>query len=129
MPDGTVVRVYDPSLGDIGSNNLEFPLVSQGDLRVVVPQPPYSCGSTEKSWERKPTIYFSMTGRLGVKLLDVVNGKFEGMDERDEWPFDDSCRGITIRIHVSSWGRLFASNDSFASSSKAMYPAPMLRGR
>ena len=68
----------------------------------MVPQPPYECGNTQKNWDRKSSVYFSTKGRLGVKLLDAVNGKFEGIDNRDDFPFDEACRGITIRIHVGS---------------------------
>ena len=99
--DGTVI-VYGPALGDIGPGGEEFLLLSQENWRVAVPQLRYTCGNTQKGWEPKPTIYFSTSKRPGVKLSDVIQGKFNGVDGRDEFPFGEDCRGITIRMHVRS---------------------------
>ena len=102
--DGTVVKVYGPSLYHIGPNGPEFPLLSQEVPRMAVPQTPYTCGNTQKEWEAKPAVYFFTRGRHGVRLIDALQGKFEGIDERDAHPFGQSCRGITIRMHVGSRG-------------------------
>jgi len=69
---------------------------------MVIPQIPYTCGNTQKSWDQKPTILFFTRGRPGAKLSNVVNGDFKGIDDRDEFPFDVNCGRITIRIHVGS---------------------------
>jgi hypothetical protein len=107
--DGTVVRVYGPPLDYyIGPNGLEFPLLSQ----EAVPQPPYTCGNTQKDWEAKPPIYFFTKDRPGVKLLNARDGMFEGVNDRDQPPFDAVCRGITIRIHVGSYGHWVCDNNS-----------------
>jgi len=68
---------------------------------VEVPQLPYKCGNVQKKWDPKPPILFSKLGRPGVKLSDAARKEFNGMDDRDESPFDEK-RGITIRIHVGS---------------------------
>ena len=69
---------------------------------MVVPQLPYTCETLQRNWKQKPTIYFFTKNRLGVKLSDVLQGKFEGINGRDTFPLDAGSRGITIRIHVSS---------------------------
>jgi len=100
--DGTITKVFGPPLPQILPNGPDFRHLSQ-DLRVVVPQLAYACGNTQKSWDQKPVILFFTRGRLGVKLSNAVNEDFKGIDERDEFPFDANCRGITIRMHVGSW--------------------------
>ncbi|KAF9650353.1 hypothetical protein BDM02DRAFT_1465740 [Thelephora ganbajun] len=100
--DNTVLGAYDPSLPQSFSNDPEFPLLSQEDLRVVVPQPPYECGNNQREWDQKPSILFSTGGHPGVRLFDAANGTFSGIDDRDGFPFNANCRGVTIRIHVGS---------------------------
>lgn len=73
-----------------------------GNSVVMVPQVQYTCGNTQKDWKPKETIYFNTGDRLGVKLSDVFRGVFSGMIGRDDTPFSAECRGITIRMHVSS---------------------------
>jgi len=99
--DGTVIRVYGPPLSPELPKYPDFPLLSQEDSRVEVPQLPYRCGNVQKKWDPKPPILFFKLRRLGVKLSDATGKEFKGMDDRDESPFDEK-RGITIRIHVGS---------------------------
>lgn len=112
------MKVYGPPLYRVGPNGLEwceespyfhigpdgpeFPLLSHEDSRVKVPQHPYTCGNTQKEWRPKPAICFFTWERLGVKLTDALDGKFNGMNNRDDFPFGEDCRGITIRMHVGS---------------------------
>jgi len=97
---GAVSGVHGPPLYRIPPEGLDFPLLPQGDSRVVVPQLPYVCENIQKNWTQKPLVCFSMRGRPGVKLLDALDGKFEGIDNGDDFPFDINYRGITIRMHV-----------------------------
>ena len=106
------MRVFGPPLDQFGSNDPEFPLLSQEDSRVLVPQDRYTCGNTQKDWRPKTTILFFTREYLGVKLLNVLQGKFEGMNDRDDPPFGEDCRGITIRMHVGSCGHRVADNCS-----------------
>lgn len=125
--DGTVMMVYGPPLPPDIPNCLDFSLLSQEYSQVMVPQPPYVCGNTQKDWDQKPPILFFKWGRLGMKLSDAMKKEFKGMDDRDKFPFEDK-RGITIRIHVSSWGHRFADNNSsLAPSFRGTLPAPMSR--
>ena len=39
-----------------------------------------------------------------MRLSEVCNGDFDGIDERDSSPFLGNFRGISIRIHVGSRG-------------------------
>ena len=66
----------------------------------MVPQIPYICKNGENGWVRKSPVLFFKCGRLGVKLLDVMNGRFWGIDDGDDTSFDENCLGITIRMHV-----------------------------
>ena len=95
-------RVNGPSLPLASPIPPNFPLPLQYDSREKVPQLRYRCGNTQKGLELKQSISFSTSGRPGVKLLNVLNGKFEGLDGRDDPPFESSCRGITIRIQVNA---------------------------
>ena len=85
----------------------ELPLFSS-----MVPQVRYTRGNTQKDWGPKGTILFFTRDCLGVKLLNALHGKFEGMNDRDDPPFDEDCRGITIRIHVGPRGHRIADNYS-----------------
>jgi hypothetical protein len=40
---------------------------------------------------------------------------FEGVEERDEHPFDAACQGITIRVHVGSYCHWVSDNSSSCS--------------
>ena len=127
--DGTIVRVYGPPLGHhIGPNGPEFPLLSQEDSRAMIPQPPYECGNPQKDWVSKPPIHFFTRGFIGVKLRGARNGMFEGVDDRDEPPFDAACRGITIRIHVGPYVIGSLTITHLASSFRGILPVPRLRG-
>ena len=77
----------------------DFSPSSQVGSLEVVPQRPYVCGTAQKGWNRKPPILFTC-GRPGVKLLDAANEQPNGMDGRDNCPFDTNTQGLTIRIHV-----------------------------
>ena len=48
-----------------------------------------------------------------MKLLDVLEGTFEGFSDRVRVPFDAVCRGTTIRIHVGPYGHQVSDNNSF----------------
>ena len=62
-----------------------------------------------------------------MNIADALNKKFEGIDDRDGFPFGEDCSGITIRMHVSPLGRLFTDAELiFASSSLGILPAHML---
>ena len=93
---------------DIGPVCPEFPPLSQEYSRVMGLQTPVECGNAQE-YVPKPPILFTR-GYLGVKLSDALYWMFEGIDRRDEHPFD-ACRGITIRIHVGSYCH-WVSNDS-----------------
>jgi len=67
---------------------------------VRVPQFPYIGPDYKDGWARKPPVPFVKYGRPGVKLLDVMNEVFRGIDDRDDPAFDGDLRGITIRMHV-----------------------------
>ena len=127
--DGAVVRVYGPPLDHyIGPNGLEFPLLLQEGSRTVIPQPPYECGNVQKDWVPKPPILFFTRNDLGVKLLNARDGMFEGVNDRDQPPFDAACRGgTTIRIHVgpSTIGALTMTH--FVSSCRGTLPVLKLR--
>lgn len=71
---------------------------------MQVPQIQYTCGNTQKDWTPKPVILFSTKGELGVKLIDAFRERFEGMDGRDDCPFEACIRGITIRMNVGARG-------------------------
>ena len=103
------MMVFGPPLDQFGPNGPEFPLLSQGDSRVLVPQVQYTCGNTQKDWGPKRTILFFTRDWLGVKLLNALQGKFVEMNDR---PFGEDCRGITIRMHVGSCGHRIADNCS-----------------
>ena len=79
---------------------------------MVVPQPPYECGNAQTDWVPKPPILFFAQGFLGVKLRGARDGMFEGVNDRDEPPFDAARRGITIRIHVGPCGHRVSHNNS-----------------
>ena len=98
--DGTAARVYGPPLPQAFATRQNLSPSSQVGLLEVVPQRPYVCGNVQKGWNLKPSILFTCGGRPGVKLLDAVSEMFKGMDDRDDFPFDEDARGITIRIHV-----------------------------
>ena len=66
----------------------------------MVPQLPYKGPDYKIGWTRKPPVLFFNYGRPGVKLLDMMNGVFRGIDNRDDTPFDKQRCGITIRMHV-----------------------------
>jgi hypothetical protein len=95
---------------------------------VVIPQPPYECGNAQKDWVPKLPILFFTRGFLGVNILGAWNGMFEGINDRDEPPFDAACRGITIRIHVGPYVIGSLTITHLASSFRGILPAPMLRG-
>jgi len=44
-------------------------------------------------------------GCPGVKLVDALERRFEGIDNRDDFPFGEDCdfNGITIRIHFPGY--------------------------
>ncbi|KAF9649058.1 hypothetical protein BDM02DRAFT_1981895 [Thelephora ganbajun] len=99
--DGTVVKVYGPPLESIALNGPDFALWWE-DSRVAVPQHPYRCGTTQKNWGRKPSIYFLTRHSPGVRLFDALHGNLE-MDDKDDFPFDACCTAITIRIHFTGY--------------------------
>ena len=66
----------------------------------MVPQLPYTRQKDKSGWTPKSPVLFFEYGRLGVKLLDVMDGVFRGIDNRDDPAFDGDFRGITIRMHV-----------------------------
>ena len=70
-------------------------------LPEMIPQRPYECGNNQKR-DQKPPISFSRNKLPGVKLVDALAEKFDGIDDRDSFPFDQGRSGITIRAHVSS---------------------------
>jgi hypothetical protein len=80
-----------------------------------VPQSPYKCGNTQKHWVPKPPILFFTRGYIGVNLYNALEGMFEGVEERDEHPFDATCQGITIRVHVGSYCHWVSDNSSSCS--------------
>jgi len=124
MRYGDVMKVYGPPVDQVYPNIPDVP-----PSRVMLPLRSYACGNTQKNWDRKPPIGFSTMGRPGVKLLNAANGEFKGIDDRDDSPFDAVCRGITIRIHVGSWGhRSSYNNSSLVLSSRGILLAPRLRG-
>ena len=67
---------------------------------MMVPQLPYRSPYYKVRWTRKPPVLFFKCGRPGVKLLDVIDGVFRGIDNRDDPAFDGYLRGITIRMNV-----------------------------
>jgi hypothetical protein len=62
------------------------------------------------------------------EIRGARNGMFEGVNDRDEPPFDAACRGITIRIHVGPYVIGSLTITHLASSFRGILPAPMLRG-
>ena len=90
--NGSVVKVYGPPL-----DPQFFPRLEESQ----VPQPPYICGTNQKNWEQKPSIYFLTRGSPGVMLPDAARGRVEDMDDKDSFPLDVDRGGITIRIHAS----------------------------
>jgi hypothetical protein len=52
---------------------------------------------------------------------------FEGVDDRDEPPFDAACRGITIRIHVGPYVIGSLTITHLTSSFRGTLPVPRLR--
>jgi len=81
----------------VGNNLLPPPL-----SREKIPQHHYKCGNTQKREQKQPII-FSKNGRPGVKLVDALDKRFEGVDDRDGCPFGEDCYGITIRIHFPGY--------------------------
>ena len=61
---------------------------------MVIPQALYTI---TWEWPKKSSILFFTRGRLGVKLLDVEIGQFEGINDRD---------GL-VRKELDSWERFF----------------------
>ena len=107
------MRVYGPPLDQhIGPDSPEFSPLSQEHSRTVIPQPPYERGNVEKDWVPKPPILFFTRNDLGVKLLNARDGMFEGVNDREQPPFDAACRGITIRIHVGPYDHRVSDNSS-----------------
>jgi hypothetical protein len=107
------MKVYGPPLDNrIGPDGPEFPLLSQYIPRVVVPQPKYECGNTEKDWVPKPPILFFVLGCLGAKLSNARDGIFWGFYGGGKPPFDEAPRGITLRIHVGSYEHRASGNNS-----------------
>ena len=102
--DGTVIAVFGPPLRDIdiGPGGPPSTHLSQEDSRMVVPRVLYKCGDTQRGRVPKPTTYPPTLDRLGVKLSDAIHETFKGMNDRDDSPFNEECRGITIRMHVGS---------------------------
>lgn len=98
--DGTVLMVFGPPLLQYSAGNPDLPLLAEEGSQEIVPQPPYECGNTQKSWDRKQPILFSTGKTSGVNLAKALDGKFAGILDRDSFPFNEDCRGITIRIHV-----------------------------
>ena len=94
------MQVYGPPLPQYFSENPDFPLLAEEGLLEMVPQPPYQCGNTQKNWDQKQSIFFFTREESGVNLADARGGKFGGINDRDSFPFNEDCRGITIRIHV-----------------------------
>jgi hypothetical protein len=95
-------KTYDTSPEEHRQNDVYLML-------VLVPQRLYDHGGSQRNWKqhKKPPIFFSTEGYLGVKLIDVLGGKFTGIDGREDFPFSVKCSGITIRIHVSPQGHWF----------------------
>ena len=77
-----------------------IPLPWYGTLQTVVPQSPYVSGTKQYDWVLRSSIPFSTMGHPGVRLIDAVERRFEGMDDREGCPFDEQCNVVTIRIHV-----------------------------
>ena len=90
--NGSVVKVYGPPLD---------PQFFPRPEKSRVPQLPYKCGTNQKNWEQKPSIYFLTRGSPGVRLPDAARGRVEDMDDKDSAPRDVGRGGITIRIHAS----------------------------
>ena len=79
---------------------------------MAVPQIPYKNGNTQKGWKPEPTIYFYTRDRLGVKLFDALQGRFEGIHDRDTFQLGENCRGITIRMHVGCLSHRISNHSS-----------------
>ena len=125
---GTFMRADGSVTDHIGPDGVELPLFSREDSRAVVPQLPYTCGNTQRDWEPKPAVCFFTLGHLGVKLSDAFHGMVMGMNDRDDYPFIEDVRGITIRINVGS--RSIAGSRSathLPDSSRDMLPAQTSR--
>lgn len=65
-----------------------------------VPEYLHRCSTIQRGWVGKPSISFSTRFGPGVRLLDALRGNLEGVDDKDELPFDARCGAITIRIRV-----------------------------
>lgn len=66
----------------------------------MVPQLQYPRGDSQKGWAPQSPIHFYTQDHPGVKLFDVLDEQFEGMDNAGDPLFILDSRGITIRIHV-----------------------------
>jgi len=93
---------------------------------VVVPQLQYPRNDSQKRWVPQSPIHFFTGDSPGVKLLDVLDGKFEGMNDGSDSLFILDSRGIVIRIHVGSFGHRAADDDSSYLSSRGTLLAPRL---
>ena len=79
---------------------------------MVVPQLQYTPDNSPKGWVPQPPVHFLTQDYPGAKLLDVLDGESEGLNDRDNPLFILDSRGITIRIHVGFYGHLVANNNS-----------------
>ena len=69
---------------------------------MVVPQLQYPRNDNQKGWVPQSPIHFFTGDSPGVKLLNVLDGEFEGLKNGGDNLFILDSRGITIRIHVGS---------------------------
>lgn len=82
---------------------------------MMVPQDPYWCGTTRRNWDKKSTIRFAMWGSPGVRLVDALRGNLDGLDDKNDFPFELWCNVVTIRLHVGFRYRLIAGNSPLTS--------------
>ena len=108
---GTIVAGTNPTLHHAEPSEPKLP--SQGDSRLVVPQLQYPRNDNQKSWVPQSSIHFSTGDSPGVKLLDALDGEFEGLNNGGDNLFILDSRGITIRLHVGSFGRPAANDSSY----------------
>jgi len=108
---GTVEGVFDPTPHHVEPSGPKFQLPPQGDSLVVVPQLQYPRDDNRGSWIPQSPIHFFTGDSPGVKLLNPLDGEFEGLTNGDSNLFILDSRGITIRIHVGSPDNR-ADNDS-----------------
>jgi len=67
----------------------------------VVEQVSYNYDVTQTGWTPLETIDFGVKGVKGMRLIDAVNLRFDGPDERDELMFQSGVgTSVSCRIHV-----------------------------